>query len=119
MPEVSGEQDPRREDVEALLETRRELGPSYDAALVDSFAERLERAVAERVDQQLAARAARDRQVAAAGPRQLALAIISLVACVPISIPLGLQGQYVALLVTLAAIVSINVAHALQSRPRD
>ena len=27
------------EDVEALLETRRELGPAYDAALVDSFAD--------------------------------------------------------------------------------
>jgi hypothetical protein len=32
---------------------RRELGPSYDAALVDSFAERV---VAERVDAQVARR---------------------------------------------------------------
>ena len=30
-----------RADVEAVLEARRELGPSYDAALVDSFAERI------------------------------------------------------------------------------
>ena len=44
---------------------RRELGPSYDAALVDSFAERIERAIAERVEDQLARR----REVAAGGRR--------------------------------------------------
>ncbi|WP_051706545.1 hypothetical protein [Nocardioides aequoreus] len=114
-----GEHDPTRDDVEALLETRRELGPSYDAALVDSFAERLERAVAERVDTRVAARSERDRQVAAAGPRQLALAILSLIACIPISIVLGLNDALVPLVVALAAIVSINVAHALQARSRD
>ena len=113
-----GEHDPRREDVEALLETRRELGPSYDEALVDSFAERLERAVAERVDAQVQRRAPRPPDVGA-GARQLALAIISLVACIPISITLGVNDALVPLLVTLAAIVAINVAHALQSRPRD
>jgi hypothetical protein len=37
-----------RQDVEALMAARRELGPDYDAALADSFAERVERAVAER-----------------------------------------------------------------------
>jgi hypothetical protein len=40
MPSEGGESEVEREDVEALLEVRRELGPSYDAALVDSFAER-------------------------------------------------------------------------------
>ena len=114
-----GEHDPRREDVEALLETRRELGPAYDDALIDSFAERLERAVAERVDHQVQRRAVPSRPDASAGARQLALAIISLVACIPISIALGLNDALVPLLVALAAIVAINVAHALQSRPRD
>ena len=28
-----------RQEVEALLETRRELGPTYDEALVDAFAD--------------------------------------------------------------------------------
>ena len=32
--------DLERTEIEALLETRRELGPQYDAALVDSFADR-------------------------------------------------------------------------------
>ena len=35
-----------RQEVEALLETRRELGPTYDEALVDAFADRIEAAVA-------------------------------------------------------------------------
>ena len=47
------------------------------------------------------------------------LAIISLVACIPISIALGVNDKMLPLLVTLAAIVAINAAHALQSRPRD
>ncbi len=111
-----GEHDPRREDVEALLETRRELGPAYDDALIDSFAERIERAVAERTDAQVQRRAPA-RPDAGAGQRQLALAIVSMVACIPISIVLGLNDGLVPLLVTLAAIVAINVAHALQSRP--
>jgi hypothetical protein len=32
---LEGDSEVEREDVEALLEVRRELGPSYDAALVD------------------------------------------------------------------------------------
>ncbi|HEY0775954.1 MAG TPA: hypothetical protein VGD51_17850 [Nocardioidaceae bacterium] len=34
-----------REELEATLEVRRELGPSYEPALVDSFVDRIERAV--------------------------------------------------------------------------
>jgi hypothetical protein len=54
--------------------------------------------------------------VAGAGGRQLALGIISLVAFIPISIVLGVNDQFLALLVTLAGIVAVNAAHAWQSR---
>ena len=37
-------------------------------------------------------------------------------AFIPISIVLGVNGQFLALLVTLAGIVGVNVAHAWQSR---
>ena len=82
-----------REDAEALLEVRRELGPSYDAALVDSFAERIERAVSERVDAQIAQRRASQAAVAGAGARQLALGIVSMVAAIPISIVAAAQER--------------------------
>ena len=71
-----GEEQVGREDVEALLEVRRELGPSYDEALVDLFADRIENAVAERVDAQLAQRQAARAAVAGGGARQLALGIV-------------------------------------------
>ena len=39
-------------------------------------------------------------------------------AFIPISIVLGVNDQFLALLVTLAGIVAVNVAHAWQSRGR-
>ncbi|MEO5709880.1 MAG: hypothetical protein ABIQ59_08660 [Nocardioidaceae bacterium] len=114
-----GEEQVDRDDVEALLEVRRELGPSYDAALVDSFADRIERAVAERVDAQIAQKRAGQAAVAGAGGRQLALGIVSMVAAIPISIPLGVTGHLAAMVIAWIGIVLVNLAHALQSRPRD
>ena len=114
-----GDEQVGREDVEALLEVRRELGPTYDAALVDSFADRIEKAVAERVDAQVAHRQAARAATAGGGPRQLALGIVSMVAAIPISIVLGVTDNFAALLVAWVGIVLVNMAHALQSRPRD
>ncbi len=117
---MTGDEEVGREDVEALLEVRRELGPSYDAALVDSFADRIERVVAERVDAQVARRDAAQRSAAHSGGRQLALGIVSLVAAIPISIVLAqVEDGLVPLLVAWMGIVLVNMAHALQSRPRD
>ena len=116
---AGGGEQVRREDAEALLEVRRELGPSYDAALVDSFAERIERAVAERVDEQVALRRDRQARNAGAGGRQLALGIVSLVAAIPISIVLGVTGHLPAMLLAWLGIVAVNLAHALQGRARD
>ena len=110
------EDDLERTEVEAVLETRRELGLRYDAELVDGFADRIERAVDERVSAELARRTRADAVVASAGPRQLALAIISLVACIPICIPLGVNDKLGPMIVALLAIVAINYAHAWQSK---
>jgi hypothetical protein len=103
-------------DIEAALATRRELGARYDAELVDGFAERIERAVDRRVAEQVALQQRRTAAVAGAGARQLALGIVSLVAFIPISIALGVNEQFLPLLVTLLGIVAVNVAHAWQSR---
>ncbi len=101
-----------RQDYEALLATRGELGPSYDAALVDSFAERMERALAARGGRDseewrvLRDDARGDRQ------RQLALGIVSLGAGIPITAIsasiTGLSG----LLLSWAGIGVVNAAHA-------
>ena len=113
---MTGEDDLGHSDIEAALATRRELGARYDAELVEGFAERIERAVDRRVAEQVDLQRVRAAAVADGGGRQLALGIISLVAFIPISIALGVNGQFAALLVTLAGIVAVNVAHAWQSR---
>ncbi len=115
---MSREDELGHRDIEAALETRRELGARYDAELVEGFAERIERAVDRRVSDQVELLQRRTAAVAGAGARQLALAIVSLVAFIPISIALGVNGEFLALLVTLVGIVGVNAAHAWQSHGR-
>lgn len=82
-----------RDEVEAALLTRRELGPEYEPAIVDSLVERIDQAVAYRVQQEL-----QQRRMPAPVPEpepapsrnrhpngSLALAIVSVVMAVPIS----------------------------------
>ena len=83
---MSPEEDLGHRDIEAALETRRELGARSDAEVVEGFAERIERAVDRRVADQVELQRRRAAAVSGAGARQLALAIISLVAFIPISI---------------------------------
>src|SRR5690606_22840225 len=110
------EEEVERSESEALLHTRAELGPAFEAELVDGFADRIEAVVRERALAERQHRDALARRSRAAGPRQLALAIVSLVSFIPIAITLGVNGHPVALMVTLAAIVAVNAAHAWQSR---
>lgn len=109
-----------RTEVEAALAARRELGPDYDAALVDSFAERIEAAVAARMAQDVEARRAEASARGSAGPRQLTLGIVSAAVGVPVTaislaVPGGGATSLLAMLVGWAGLVGINVAHALQA----
>jgi hypothetical protein len=102
-----------REEVEAVLEVRKELGPSYDVALVDAFAERIEEAVAERVDARIAHEQSLERHRLGDKQRQLALGIVSLGVSIPITIPLAVNDQLSALLISWLGIVAVNAAHAV------
>jgi len=115
---VAEDENLDRGEFEAVLETRRELGASYDAALVDSFAERVEAAVSARVAADVEARRRADKAQASAGPRQLALGIVSAGVSIPITaISLAVEGGgLAAMIVSWAGLVGINVAHAVQSR---
>jgi len=101
-----------RQDVEAYLETRRELGPTYEREIVDAFADRIQRAVEARVQSEaIDLRRDRDDQ-RGDRQRQLALGIVSLGVSVPITIPLALTAHLPAVVVSWAGIVAINFAHA-------
>lgn len=118
---MAEEHELERTEIEALLETRRELGATYDRALVDSFADRIESAVAARAAHDLEGRGRSDRARAAAGPRQLALGIVTAVAGIPVTaiglaVPESDMTGLVAMLVGWTGLVGINAAHALQAR---
>ena len=120
---MTGEEEVERTEVEAVLETRRELGSAYDAALVDSFADRIEAAGAARAAHDLDRDRRSDRDRASAGPRQLALGIVSSVMGIPVTaISLGTEDGVTglaAMLIGWGGLVGINVAHAAQSRRSD
>jgi hypothetical protein len=113
-----GAEEVARQDVEALLEVRRDLGPSYDAALVDSFAERIERAVAERVDAQVEQQRRAAKHERDGDSQALVLGIVSLGAGIPITAIAGGAADLAGVVVAWAGIVGVNAAYALRNRFR-
>jgi len=107
-----GDERIERQEVEAFLETRRELGLSYEKEVVDAFAERIMRAVDSRAGGEAEERRVRRDDERGDRQRQLALGIVSLGASIPITIPLAVTGHPWELVVSWLGIVSVNVAHA-------
>ncbi|MBZ6251656.1 hypothetical protein KVH27_25240 [Streptomyces olivaceus] len=116
-----------KKELDATLQTRRELGEEYESALVDSFLEkvdqRIDGTVERRVRRQFAEQqmtAARDgrspRPVDSFGER-FGFGIVSLVLAVPLSAIGGGVGHLPGLLVTWAGIVGVNVVQAARTNP--
>jgi hypothetical protein len=112
-----------REEVRAAAEIHGELGADYQAAVVDSFLDKVGREIDARVDARLAARAAAPPPAAVRKPIAPTLVLLStLVAGIPLSAiavgvgphPAGTAGLFIVWL----AITVINVAYALGNRPR-
>jgi hypothetical protein len=111
--------DLERSDVEAMLEVRRELGPEYEPALVDSFAERMHNAIEERVDARLAQRERAGETEKRLHNQQLTLGIVSLGTGIPITAVAGGVGDGLpGVLVAWAGIAAVNFAYALRRRER-
>ncbi|MCC2594700.1 hypothetical protein LKO27_14955 [Tessaracoccus sp. OS52] len=118
-----------RSDIEALGATRKELGSDYEPALLDNFADKVEKAIDARVSAELSRRGQQNaygvapgrhgQPPARGGGQQLALGIVSLVSFIPIGIVLGLNGAVFPLLVVMASIVAVNYAHAWLQKPGD
>ena len=101
-----------RHESQAFLETRRELGPSYEQEIVEAFAERIERAVEARSGGEIEERRVRRLEERGDRQRQLALGIVSLGVSIPVTIPLAVTDHPGSLVVSWLGIVGINVAHA-------
>lgn len=118
---MNAREELERSEVEAVLETRRELGLRYDAELVDGFADRIETEVSRRAGEQVQIREREQAAHAAAGPRQLALGIVSLVAGIPITaislaVPENAELSLFSMIIAWGGIAGVNAAHAWQSR---
>ena len=105
-----------RSEVEAVLEVRRELGPSYEPVLVDSFAEKVERAIESRVAAQMTSARGERSFEAQRHKQQFVLGIISLGTGIPITAVAGAFADVSGIMVAWAGIAAVNVAHALQGR---
>ncbi|POX38272.1 hypothetical protein C3486_24120 [Streptomyces sp. Ru73] len=116
-----------RKELDATLHTRRELGPDYEAELLDSFMEKLDRAVDQRVRRGVAERqmqVARGDVRRPAGPaggfgERFGFAAVSLVLAVPLSAIGAANAGLTGLLVSWAGIVGVNVAQASPSFGRS
>jgi hypothetical protein len=105
-------------DIRAAAETHQELGPEYRDAVLESFLQQVGKEIDARVDTRVAA--IKDQKPAR--PPSPALAITSMAIGVPLTaialaFPKGDQLRTV--LIIWIAIVLVNVAHAVASRPRS
>src|SRR6266540_5584882 len=115
---TSPEPELSREDLAAVLATRRELGRDYEHALVDSLAERLEHVIDARVQARIADHSRGGRVETASQRAQLQLGIASIALGIPITAIAGGIGRVTGLVVAWGGIAAVNVAHALSQRPR-
>ncbi|WP_327283735.1 MULTISPECIES: hypothetical protein [unclassified Streptomyces] len=114
-----------KKELDATLHARRELGPDYETALVDSFVEK--------VDTQVRRRLAEERLATARGGRgggpspleggfgeRFGFAIVTLVLAIPLSAIGAAQAGFKGLLVAWAGVLGVNFVHATKRpRPRD
>ncbi|MEU8786458.1 hypothetical protein [Streptomyces sp. NPDC048637] len=113
-----------RKELDATLQTRKELGPEYESELLESFLEKLDTHVDRRVRRQLAeqqvqvARGTRPPRGAGAGRdfwERFGFAALSLVLAVPLS-AIALGAGLPGLLAAWAGIVGVNAVHSMDLR---
>ncbi|MFI1307978.1 hypothetical protein [Streptomyces sioyaensis] len=116
-----------RKDLDATLQTRKELGPEYESELLESFLEKVEQNVDRRVRRHLAEqqvqvargiRPPRQESEISAFWQRFGFAALSLVLAVPLSaIAAGTTGL-AGLIVCWAGIAGVNAAHGAALRHR-
>ena len=107
-----------REEVEAVLEVRREKGREIEPALIDSMAAKIDAAVRARYEAEVRDRGRRDIAANAGNSGRIAVGIVSLVMAIPLTaIVLGTGAGLVGLLVVWLGLVGVNLAMGLRRPP--
>ncbi|MFF4587684.1 hypothetical protein [Streptomyces sp. NPDC001388] len=116
-----------KKELDATLQTRRELGEEYESALVDSFLEkvdqRIDAAVERRVRRGFAeaqtatARDSRSPRATDSWGERFGFGIVSLVLAVPLSAIGAGTAQLPGLIVSWVGIVGVNAVQAARTHP--
>jgi hypothetical protein len=110
------------EEVRAAAETHQELGPDYQAAVIESFIDKVGKEIDARVDARLAmseswAQAPARRQRSFGKDKPFSLAVLSLIIGVPITgIEAGNHTGIGAIVISWLGIAAINVAYTVANR---
>ncbi|KUN06738.1 hypothetical protein AQI95_12460 [Streptomyces yokosukanensis] len=116
-----------RRELDATVRARTELGDEYDAALVDSFLEKVEQRIDDAVDRRVRRHLAEQRMQTTRGTRRpkdadtwverFGFAIISLVLAIPLTAVGGGIAGTAGTVATWVGIVGVNVAQAVRLNP--
>ncbi|GAA5000646.1 hypothetical protein GCM10025734_35770 [Kitasatospora paranensis] len=105
-------------DLDAALQTRKELGKEYENEVVDSFLARIDSRLDARVEQRVAERLGEAGAERPRGNPHTKIQVLSLVMGIPLSgVAAGTAGL-AGLVVCWAGIVGINLSSALAGRGR-
>ena len=128
MRQRDGEHDEHelKKELSATIQARKDLGPEYESALVDSFIEKLGARVDAQVEQRVRRELAEQRPDAyrpAGGKGEgkpgrsfNSLPYVSLVFAIPLSAIGAANAELPGLIVAWLGIVGVNVAHAWSQR---
>ncbi|MBG0822944.1 hypothetical protein HS048_19605 [Planomonospora sp. ID91781] len=114
-----------RQDMRATLDARRELGPEYETALVESFVERLDATIAARVRAEVHATGSAPygpppKKQRRSGDSSATIALGSLGIGIPLTGIAAGEAGVAGLLLAWGGIIAVNLAHALGGwRRRD
>ncbi|MBX6381363.1 MAG: hypothetical protein IRZ07_00090 [Microbispora sp.] len=107
-----------REDLRAVIAARRDLGPDYEDALVDSFLDKLDVEIAARVRSEVEAQLRRQPPVPPVRQKDSAVGVAlgSLGIGIPLTAIAAGAGHFPGLLLAWGGIVAVNLAYALSRR---
>ncbi|MCF6526087.1 hypothetical protein [Streptomyces sp. JJ36] len=127
---MDGRDPELKKELDATLQTRKELGPEYEAELVESFLEKLDSTVERRIrrqlaEQQMVVARGRSPRGGASSPEsptypdglgaRLGLAVASLVLAIPLSAIAAVNTGLPGLLACWGGIVAVNALQASRS----
>lgn len=105
-----------RQDMRATLEARRDLGPEYETALIESFVSRLDVTITQRVRAEMHAAGVGGTPPRKAGNSSIPIALASMGMGIPLTAIAASEAGSAGLLLAWGGIIAINVAHALSRR---